>query len=344
MSKVLEVSELSEGTEAAETGVGAAPAWAHAVRLCDLPAPPAGREGWPWTAETPPMFPSPRLGGEWPRASVVTPSYNQGRFLEQTIRSVLLQGYPNLEYIIVDGGSTDESVEVIKKYEPFLAHWESESDRGQSHAINKGFAKATGQIMCWLNSDDYFLPGTLPLVAKHLTDGSGSFALIGHMLKVFTDGRPPLKLEGKYESRRRLIQFWKGYAMHQSSIFWRREVFDKVGFLDESQHYIMDFDYWARVAAYFDFKNVDEVLSCVNYHDKAKTGDDYSKYYKELREQAHQYWGSPFAPNYWSLKLSMLAHGALAPFKPRLEPIIEKLDYYPSRVRHRWKRLVRNGQ
>jgi len=101
------------------------------------------------------------MTNEFPRISVITPSYNQGHFLDQTIRSVLDQNYPNLEYIIIDGGSTDQSVEIIKKYEDQLLYWVSEPDRGQSHALNKGFARATGDILCWINSDDCLEKGAL---------------------------------------------------------------------------------------------------------------------------------------------------------------------------------------
>ena len=107
-------------------------------------------------------------GKTWPKISIVTPSYNQGEFIERTIRSVLLQGYPNLEYIIIDGGSTDRSVELIGKYEPFIRYWVSEPDKGQSNAINKGFQHASGGIFAWLNSDDIYLPGALVAVAKAL--------------------------------------------------------------------------------------------------------------------------------------------------------------------------------
>jgi glycosyltransferase involved in cell wall biosynthesis len=106
-------------------------------------------------------------GRPWPRISLVTPSYNQGDFLEAAIRSVLLQGYPDLEYVIIDGGSSDQSVEVIKKYEPWLTHWVSEPDRGQSHALNKGFALCRGQIYNWLCTDDKLLPNVLVEVARH---------------------------------------------------------------------------------------------------------------------------------------------------------------------------------
>ncbi len=103
----------------------------------------------------------------WPRINIVTPSYNQGRFIEGTIRSVLLQGYPNLEYIVIDGGSADGTTDVLRKYEPWLTYWVSEPDRGQSHAVNKGFKLASGEIAAWLNSDDQYLPGTLRTIAEH---------------------------------------------------------------------------------------------------------------------------------------------------------------------------------
>src|SRR5437588_6081454 len=133
--------------------------------LAKLPSPLTDKTGWPWTIETPPLPVVRPDGSCWPRISIVTPSYNQGQFIEETIRSVLLQGYPDLEYIIIDGGSQDESVEIIKKYEPWLTYWVSEQDRGQSHAINKGFDRSTGLILGWLNSDDVLLPNALATVA-----------------------------------------------------------------------------------------------------------------------------------------------------------------------------------
>jgi glycosyltransferase involved in cell wall biosynthesis len=129
--------------------------------LRDLPEPSATRTGWPWT-ETSPNIEG--AGGEWPRITVVTPSFNQGAYIEETLRSVLLQGYPNLEYIVIDGGSTDGSVETIRRYARWLDYWVSEPDRGQAHALNKGFARASGDVLGWLNSDDVYLPGALKQV------------------------------------------------------------------------------------------------------------------------------------------------------------------------------------
>lgn len=271
--------------------------------LNELAIPPTGKTGWPWTEIT-----ATQLSDHFalPKITVITPSYNQGSFLEQTIRSVLLQNYPSLEYIIMDGGSTDDSVKIIHQYESWLTHWSSEKDRGQSHAINKGLAKSTGEVICWLNSDDYFLPGALLSIGRMLAAGSGNFAAVGHCLRVNSDGSPPSFLRGRFQGRRRLLEFWKGYEMHQPAIFWRREVFEKVGWLDESLHLTMDFDYWTRIARHFGFVNIDRVLACANYHQAAKTGDDYASYHRELKKRARNYWPPLWSPERWLLELSML--------------------------------------
>ncbi|MGE0132676.1 MAG: glycosyltransferase family 2 protein [Blastocatellales bacterium] len=288
-----------------------------------LPAVPAGLREWPWQMNVGSLFDHPD-SFDLPKISVITPSYNQEKFIEQTIRSVLLQGYPNLEYIIIDGGSSDGSVEIIRKYEPWLAYWTSEPDRGQSHAINKGFERATGEVLCWLNSDDYYLPNTLLAVGRKLAAGKGAHALTGHCLKIYQDGRPTAQLEGRYEDRRRLLQFWKGYQMHQPATFWRREVFEKVGWLNEELHLIMDFDYWARISEHFDFMNIDRALVCCNYHAEAKTGDDYRQYHADLKKHASRYWGSKLSAEFWSLRFSMLNHFYVQPARRKALRLIKQ--------------------
>lgn len=133
----------------------------YCPELTQLPPPPPGKRGWPWTEPPPTLAPAMPDGRPWPRISLVTPCLDSGEFLEESIRSVLLQGYSDLEYIIIDGGSQDNSVAIIKKYEPWLSHWESMPDRGQSHAINKGHARCTGKYFNWHNADDLLLPGSL---------------------------------------------------------------------------------------------------------------------------------------------------------------------------------------
>ncbi|MBI1763070.1 MAG: glycosyltransferase [Acidobacteria bacterium] len=281
----------------------------------ELPAPPPDKQGWPWHITS---SVSDREKNGLPKISVVTPSYNQGAFLEQTIRSVLLQSYPNLEYIVIDGGSQDCSVEVIRKYEPWLTFWVSETDRGQSHAINKGFARSTGEIMCWLNSDDYFAPNTLWTVSKLLGASTGHTAVAGHAVVVFCDGRSPAIVKGWYENRLRLLKFWKGYQMHQASIFWRREVFEKTGLLREDLHLIMDFDYWARIAEHFSFTNVDQVLSYCTWHPAAKTSDNCVKAQQNMWDHRFSYWGQIWKPDFWEMQASAIKYRTI-------RPILEKL-------------------
>jgi len=221
------------------------------LTLSDLPPPPPGKTGWPWTAGTPPLPDTQSDGAPWPRISIVTPSYNQGQFIEETIRSVLLQGYPNLEYIIIDGGSTDESAEIIRRYARHLAYWVSEKDRGQSHAINKGMARATGHIRAYLNSDDVYLEGALDRVANHA---------IGHPNADLIHGRCRISNEhgdkigervGSITAFHEIVDlwdvWWKQRNFVQPEVFWTSRIADKVGPFREDLYWVMDYEYWLRI-------------------------------------------------------------------------------------------------
>lgn len=238
--------------------------------LSDLPLPPLGKQGWPWTEQSAPLPPRTQTGGQWPRISIVTPSYNQGRYIEETIRSVLLQNYPNLEYIIIDGGSTDTTLEIIRRYSPWLKCWVSEVDRGQSHAINKGLSRRTGQIICWLCSDDILLEGSLRHVATELSCNQPQW-LVG-TASVYDERtrkrtvRPPLvqfDLENFF--------FWSSLSIAQPSVFWTRPLQEKVGLLNESLDYCMDLDLWFRFWLQTNPLLSNICFSQQRYHATAKT-------------------------------------------------------------------------
>lgn len=186
-------------------------------------------------------------GSSWPRISVVTPSYNQAPFLEQTIRSVLLQRYPNLEYILIDGGSTDGSVQVIHTYEPWLAYWISENDKGQSAAINKGWTRATGEILAWLNSDDYYAPGALASAALAFQRaGPGTGMVYGHALWLDSGGEVTVKGGRPFD----LIDVLRNTAaaVGQPAAFLRADLVRQLGGLAEEFHMAMDWDLYNRIA------------------------------------------------------------------------------------------------
>ncbi|MDU8946155.1 glycosyltransferase [Ovoidimarina sediminis] len=204
------------------------------LSLADLPSPPGGQVGWPWTKAGKP-FPQKRGDGTpWPSIRIVTPSYNQGEYIEETIRSVLLQGYPNLEYFIVDGGSTDGTLEVIDKYQGWLSGWISEPDRGQVHAIKKGLAGTATQYFTWINSDDTYEKNAL----KILDLARDGYAIAGAV----SNKREDKVLEIKKNSKLNFKDYTKRGSpsiFHQPGVFWPNTK-TLISSLDEELHYTFD--------------------------------------------------------------------------------------------------------
>ena len=210
---------------------------------------------------------------ELPKISVITPSYNQAKFLEQTIRSVLDQQYPNLEYIIMDGGSTDGSVEIIKKYADKLSHWESKKDRGQSHAINKGLSIATGDIVTWLNSDDYFAPGALEKAAEIWKQKPFNY-LVGNCY--FVDEQGALlaaQLKSKLIDDKLYLPFTR-CVINQPGSFFSAKIYRELGPLDESLNYAMDVDFWLKITANnYLFDHTDTYFTFFRRHGETKSAE-----------------------------------------------------------------------
>lgn len=236
----------------------------------DIPPTDKFVSGWPWTEQVRPI--QYDRSRNWPRISIITPSYNQGRFIEQTIRSVLLQNYPNLEYIIIDGGSKDETVDVIKKYEPWLSYWTSERDRGQSDALQKGFSRATGDIMAWINSDDFYARGALLKVAEAYMQRP--FSLFCGSCRMITENNKAIQqLFTPRITFQTLLRYWKPhFCPPQPSIFFTGEVFEYAGPFDEELSYAMDFSFWLKAVARYQFTITEEMLSFYRVHSNSKTG------------------------------------------------------------------------
>lgn len=239
--------------------------------LKTLPSPPPEKSEWPWIKQGKPLPAQMPDGSEWPRISIITPSYNQGQFIEETIRSVLLQGYPNLEYFIIDGGSTDNSVEIIRKYESWLTYWISQPDKGQTDAIQQGFDLSTGVVWNWLNSDDLLEPNALKVIAIAYRNNPSATTYSGKMTN-FGMVTPYVHYK-RFRSILELACVWEEWPTPQPAIFLSSKACREVNKLNISLHYAMDYDIYLRlaIAPGFQAQLIDAIIAKYRWHSETKT-------------------------------------------------------------------------
>jgi glycosyltransferase involved in cell wall biosynthesis len=265
--------------------------------LDELPPPPAGRHGWPWTEQSPRLPDAAPDGRPWPRISVVTASLNQAPYIEETIRSVLLQGYPDVEHIVIDGGSTDGTLEILDRYGRWLAPWVSEPDRGAPDAVNKGFARATGTLLAALSSDDIYLPGALRRFADAHAGRPEAF-ILGDIQAVEGDGE-------------RVVPSWIGHQFNVTfrnavdplgeTWFWHgaglcvpRELFLAVGPYDETIRTCCDVDWLCRLTRVAEPIYVPEPVCRFRVHAEATSVVNRVAQLREAIEVVQRYW--PLVP------------------------------------------------
>ena len=250
--------------------------------LDKLPQPPPGTTGWPWTQAN-----EPTAAGVWPRITIVTPSMNQAKFLGETIRSVLLQGYPDLEYMVIDGGSTDGSVEIIRQYEKWLTYWASEPDEGQADAINKGWRRATGDILAYINSDDTYCPDALRLVAEAFARDP-QIGLVHGRCHVIDKRGAILRERPVRDATLAEVLRWSP-SIPQPTMFVRRAAVETVGWLRTDLHYTMDYDLSLRVGLKYKWQFVPNLLANMRDHPAAKTALDPLRHVEEGIGVAEQF-------------------------------------------------------
>jgi len=240
-----------------------------------------------------------------PKVSIVTPSFNQAPFLEQTLRSVLEQDYPNLEYIVIDGGSSDGSLEIIQKYADRLAYWQSQPDQGQTDAINQGFARASGEILAWLNSDDLLLPGAVSVAVRALHEHPEAAMVYGDALLINAEGKTIGKFPAAQTDYRKLR---RGYVhIPQQASFFRADLWRQVAPLDVSFYFAMDYDLWVRLAALAPLVYVPELWAAFRLHGEAKSIAADDRCWPEMLRVHYRDGGkvlSPIVFKYWLRKLA----------------------------------------
>ncbi|MFN0220005.1 MAG: glycosyltransferase family 2 protein [Hyphomicrobium sp.] len=252
--------------------------------LAELPAPPSGKTGWPWTDEAEQLGPSRPDRSPWPKISIVTPSYNQGQFIEETVRSILLQGYPDLEYIIMDGGSTDGSVDIIRKYAAWLKHWESAKDKGQADAINRGLRHSTGDVFQYINSDDLAARGAFQLVGEKI----GQFdAVAGAVAQFKSLASEPYYVPvcGRLTPSRMIdsATHTKYSTFHQPGLWLKRAHVQELGGLNANYRYCFDHLLAVRYLERWDHVHyTSKVLACARTHDGAKSVAEIGQFFDEI--------------------------------------------------------------
>lgn len=293
-----------------------------------LPSPPDGKTGWPWTEESakPPGF--RKDGSSWPRISIITPSYNQGSFIEETIRSVLLQNYPDLEYIIIDGGSNDNSVEIIRKYEKYISFWISEPDKGQSDAINKGFRKCNGKLVNWICSDDLLARDSLNSII-FISENISDSLIIGKGLRIDNEGKVINAIApSEIKTLMDLVdigKFWrKKNSIMQQSCLYPLESVKTAGYLNIKRHYVMDYELWgmlllkgARIFRY------DIEVGIFRWYEQQKTSQQ-NAVTKELVLSA----------------ISLISLDKNMSIKEKLTLLIKVLLYYTSYLYHNLRSVI----
>ena len=249
-------------------------------RLASCPGPPEGRTGWPWEAPQGGPADAVEPSGDWPRISVVTATFNQGAYIEETIRSVLLQAYPDVEYIVMDGGSTDETRDILEKYSDHLNFWTSEKDDGAADALRRGFDRATGSILAYLNSDDVYLPGAFHKVARRFRTGKEDL-VYGNVYWVDPGGK---KLgERRQAPCSRMGFLYGGADILQPASFWTSRVYRQSGGIDPSFSFHFDLDMFYRFAVGgAKFGHIRDFLASFRIHPESKSSTLATTYRQEL--------------------------------------------------------------
>ncbi len=229
-----------------------------------------------------------------PLVTIITPSFNQARFLEETMRSVLEQDYPNIDYIVMDGGSTDGSLEIIQKYADRLAYWQSRKDKGQTDAINQGFARAHGEIFAWLNSDDILYPGAVSAAALQLQEHPEIGMVYADCHWINAEG----KVIGKFPAAQTDLQKLRRGFVHipQQTAFFRADLWRKVGPLDDSFYFAMDYDLWTRLASHAPLLYVRELWAAFRLHEGAKSIAEDDRCWPEMLRVHYRDGGKKLSP------------------------------------------------